>query len=1177
MDLQDFIEEKKINRIIFSKNLSNLENIVNKKFKFNNDLSNIIYFGVYSKEDIDILNSLGGNKYILFKNADVDILFSDKELKEEFDKIDNKYILCSSENICCRLKYYGYCDYINIKINLVDNEIFKSVENKGNSIFINNGINNNKPYYYGKKIIDELVERNPNYNYIYSNELDISYDKMIEIYKKCFIGLRVSNGEGLYLMENEMYSMGIKTINNNSVNGLKWKNVEDIESIIKNEYLKIIDNERIMKYNFFKKGYEIKKNYNNSNLEYFMNSIQFFNMKDKLIELYNNNISKVKEDNYVINENKISISIIMSHRNRPDLLLLTLLKLNSSIFNNFEVVIVDDRSEKHLKPNFIDELYFNYPIKLITIENEDIEDIVCSSYVYNLAFKNSIGDIIIIQNPECLHFGDIPDYVSNNFNYDDYLCFPCYSSNTKDINNYIINNEINIIDIDKKLDEQNIDEKYGFNFPRWYQHKDISNRCLHFCTVISRNYFEMIDGFSEEYNNGFCFEDDDLIFKIRNILKLNVISLDTNKNIGVVHMFHGRNKFVNIPSYNGEDYDLLATKEKYLLNENIFNYKKRNNNEISCPKIFHYYWDDFRKFTFMNLYSLKTSKHYHPDYIHIIWCPINIYDKITWNEFCHKEDVEYDNNFMNEIKELNVKIIKIDISLFLNIDNEISEIHKSDLFRYKILNTFGGIWSDLDIVYIKKITDMINFDFTNILFKCYAEKHNIYYYPIGLLLSKRKNNFYSNLLNIIMIKFFDLNRYQCIGSEMFNKLFNKKKYDDVTFLNEEIYMNYIWTEINNLFINYENNIKNICNSIGFHWFNGSDITKKYLKEIKTNIPDKFNGIIFKEKHKFLTKKTSIEYFNITVDKWAYFYKNKMDYYLNIYKNKFNININEIKIGKYMNYKFDYFDYFELNNVISKIYLIDELAYFMIINKYIISDEKIKNNIIKFIKNTNYVIFLSELFESNKLKTIGSKLYNTEISIKFIKNANKIMLCNTRNINYLIENDIKNNIIYFPPYGYSEIFKINNKLKKIDLLIYGNILDTFTHRNIYLEKINIFSKKNNINCVIRDNLFGEEKNLILDETKIVIHIPSHEKLHSMPWAKINELMAKKVFFIIEENEELHIKNLNNIIISYKNYDDLKNKIKFYLENEDERNIICEKCYKYIVKNFDIEKLLKSFII
>jgi len=1167
MDLQDFIEEKKINRIIFSKNSSNLENIVNKKFKFNNDLSNnIIYFGVYSKEDIDILNSLEENKYILFKNVDVDILLGDKELKEEFDKIDNKYILCNSENIGGRLKYYGYYDYINIKINLVDNELFKSVENKGNSIFINNGINNNKPYYYGKKIIDELVERNPNYNYIYSNELDISYDKMIEIYKKCFIGLRVSNGEGLFLMENEMYSMGIKTINNNSVNGLKWVSVEDIETIIKNEYLKIIDNEKIMKYNFFKKGYEIKKNYNNSNLEYFVNSIQFFNMKDKLIELYNNNISKVKEDNYVINKNKISISIIMSHRNRPDLLLLTLLKLNNSVFNNFEVVIVDDRSEKHLKPNFIDELYFNYPIKLITIENKDIEDIVCSSYVYNLAFKNSIGDIIIIQNSECLHFGDIPNYVSNNFNYDDYLCFPCYSSNTKDINDYIINNEINIIDIDKKLDEKNIDEKYGVNFPRWYQHKDISNRCLHFCTVISRNYFEMIDGFSEEYNNGFCFEDDDLIFKIRNILKLNVISLNTNKNIGVVHMFHGRNKFVNIPSYNGEDYNLLATKEKYLLNENIFNYKKRNNNEISCPKIFHYYWDDFRKFTFMNLYSLKTSKYYHPDYIHIIWCPINIYDKITWNEFCHKEDVEYDNNFINEIKELNVKIIKIDISLFLNIDNEISEIHKSDLFRYKILNTFGGIWSDLDIVYIKKITDVINFDFTNILFKCYNENKKNYYYPIGLLLSNRKNNFYSNLLNIIIIKFFDSNKYQCIGSEMFKILFESKKYLDVILLDETIYMNYIWCNINELFIEYKENIKNLDNTIGFHWFNGSSETKKYLKEIKYNIPEKFKGILFKnnvfELNTYISNNYfTVKYFDIDISEWAYYYKYKLNNYINILKNH-NIYVEKINAGKYMTNEFNY------NFIHSKknFFIFDELSYFHILNKYCISDEQNKNKILDFISNSNYLIIFTELFINDKLQTYGCSIFDKQMSILFFKNAKKIIICNTKNIIYLIKNNIYNNVYYYPPIQYNKNLKLLNKNnnKEIDILFYGNIINTFKYRIDYIDKIKTICKNHNKIFLTNQNLFNTEKYELLSKTKIVIHIPSHENLHTFPWAKVVELMNNKVFFIIEENEEMYIKNIENIVIYYKknNIYDLEKKLIYYLNENEKREEVIEKCYTYI---------------
>ena len=49
----------------------------------------------------------------------------------------------------------------------------------------------------------------------------------------------------------------------------------------------------------------------------------------------------------------------------------------------------------------------------------------------------------------------------------------------------------------------------------------------------------------------------------------------------------------------------------------------------------------------------------------------------------------------------------------------------------------------------------------------------------------------------------------------------------------------------------------------------------------------------------------------------------------------------------------------------------------------------------------------------------------------------------------------------------------------------------------------------------DNLYDEnEKNNILKDTKIVIHVPSHENLHSFPWAKTCELMLKKVFLLLK---------------------------------------------------------------
>jgi mannosyltransferase OCH1-like enzyme len=310
-------------------------------------------------------------------------------------------------------------------------------------------------------------------------------------------------------------------------------------------------------------------------------------------------------------------------------------------------------------------------------------------------------------------------------------------------------------------------------------------------------------------------------------------------------MYYYINEFINITNCNGDKL------EKYKLNQNINNFKN-NDNKICCPKIFHYYWDDFKKFSFMNLYSLRTSLYYHQDYIHIIWTPTKFCEKINWKENLNNNFI-YDDNYEKYVKELknynNLLIIKLDINNFLGIESDMSEIHKSDILRYVLLNRFGGIWSDLDIVYIKKITDKINFDFENLFFKCVNGKE--IFYPIGLLLCKKNTSFMNKLLDNIN-EYYNKNKYQCIGAEMLKKIFTNKNYKDVYFLGNEFYMNYLWYEIDNLFINYKNNIKDLKNTIGFHWFNGSNITKKYISNIKNEIIKlNYNGIIFIEKNKFL--------------------------------------------------------------------------------------------------------------------------------------------------------------------------------------------------------------------------------------------------------------------------------------------------------------------------------------
>ena len=980
----------------------------------------------------------------------------------------------------------------------------------------------------------------------------------------------------------------------------------------------------------------------------------------KLSDKLENAIKADCKINLKLNTSK-KISIVMAYYNRKQQTLNTLdcfERIYKNLYN-YEVIIVDDNSNESEQ---IDDYIKNYSynIKLIKITETEKDSRINSCEVYNKGFKESSGDIIIVQNPECLHLGNILEYIINNFHYDDYLSFPCYNSNNYEVNKYIINNleTLNINNIETKTTHFNEDAT-GPGWPKWYQHPTINNRNLHFCCAIDKEYLQMIGGFSEKYKYGVCYEDDNLLFKIKTKLKLNVISVPLSSNVGVVHLYHGRSAGVNIGP-NEKDIKRKANYEKFCLNENLFNYEKKIDKKFSTPKIFHYYWDDFKKFSYMNLYSLKSSVHYHPDFIHIIWCPKNPEKNITWTEFCNKDYI-YDTNwekYIEEIKNLKtVEIIYKDIGSFINVDQKMSEIHKSDLFRYKILHKYGGIWSDLDIVYIKHITDVINFEFDTINFlctvyskKCICRERNseefgdnftdhepntcplALYMPIGLMLSKRKSSLFNSIFEIAKDNY-NPDKYQSVGAEVFTKIFfntqgknsgigldqeeskklvrpDSKMYDfnnsvfnlqytndnlllfdhnsgkKNVVLDEKYYIYFNWTKIDDLFVHNSDTLPKEI--FGFHWFNGSPETKKYLKEIiNYNIPDKFNGVIFKEKSKFNNNITKIKYFDVGIDNWANFYKNKLNTYLKIIETKTDINIDAINIKDYNivfnNQKeINFWETWRYNE--EELYLFDEISYSYIRSVYIYCNNNlIKNNILNFLNNANYIVFFCELFKNNELQTIGNDIKNFEYTNSFFKNANRIILCNTKNINYLYNNNIFNNITYFPPLGYSDIYNNDNKLdnsneKNTDVLFYGNIVENFNYRKKGLDCIENLCKEKNYKFICRDNLYDDnEKNILFEDTKIVIHIPSHENLHSFPWAKVSELMLKKIFFIIEENEEMYIKGLDKLCAFYKGNDivDLENKIKYYINNESERINITTKCYKYFIANYNIDTILNKF--
>ena len=99
-------------------------------------------------------------------------------------------------------------------------------------------------------------------------------------------------------------------------------------------------------------------------------------------------------------------SIVMAYHNRKPLLLHTLRSIAASTQAKYtEVIIVDDgSSDDHRLEDIVDD--YPFVIKLIRQETED-KWYINPCIPFNLGIKEATGDIIVIQNPECFHLGDV--------------------------------------------------------------------------------------------------------------------------------------------------------------------------------------------------------------------------------------------------------------------------------------------------------------------------------------------------------------------------------------------------------------------------------------------------------------------------------------------------------------------------------------------------------------------------------------------------------------------------------------------------------------------------------------------------------------------------------------------------------------------------------------------------
>lgn len=191
-----------------------------------------VFFGMYRKDDFELLKKHKGQVIIIWCGSDALML--------NRQPIDNIEILKSNNIINIVMSDFCSQDLKQLNIKHLMYPITPTninnikPEQAGDNIYCYVGNDNNN--FYGNDLIPE-IERRTNLKIIKACHDTYNREELYDIYKKCFLGLRLTSHDGIPNTVVELGLMGRKCIYNGGLpNSIKWNNIDDICDSILKEY-----------------------------------------------------------------------------------------------------------------------------------------------------------------------------------------------------------------------------------------------------------------------------------------------------------------------------------------------------------------------------------------------------------------------------------------------------------------------------------------------------------------------------------------------------------------------------------------------------------------------------------------------------------------------------------------------------------------------------------------------------------------------------------------------------------------------------------------------------------------------------------------------------------------------------------------------------------------------------
>jgi hypothetical protein len=214
-------------------NLINLESVLDVQVPHNVPC---VYFGCYKERDIiKIRNNKSNFKIIIYGGTDATKKKNLKILKN----IWGLRHIAISDYIVEDLSKLGI-PHEKVGITPVDHSKYNfKVEPLGSSVYVYNG-SEAAAEVYGKKVYAKIINMMPDLDFKVCGHGDYSREDLINIYKDCFIGLRLIKHDGLPNTVVEMALMGRRVVHNGGLpSSISYDSIEDICNIIRKEQEKM--------------------------------------------------------------------------------------------------------------------------------------------------------------------------------------------------------------------------------------------------------------------------------------------------------------------------------------------------------------------------------------------------------------------------------------------------------------------------------------------------------------------------------------------------------------------------------------------------------------------------------------------------------------------------------------------------------------------------------------------------------------------------------------------------------------------------------------------------------------------------------------------------------------------------------------------------------------------------